>query len=226
MEHTARKLPGGPIGRKPLHMIFLLDVSGSMRAEGKIQALNNAIRQALPAIRMEAENNIRAEVLIRVVTFSNGARWYVDTPTPARDLVWTDVTADGDTDMGAALRLVAAELRMPPMEARSLPPVLVLMTDGHPTDDVADGLKTLLAEFWGQRAVRLGIAIGRAADRRCLEAFIADPTRQILDAYSAVALAKQIEFASTLAIGQASGERAALPAPRAGAEPDDLYTWK
>jgi uncharacterized protein YegL len=223
---SASRLPGGPISKRPLHLIFLLDVSGSMRVDGKIQALNNAIRQALPAISSESDHDVRANLLVRAVTFSNGARWYVEHPTPVRDFVWTDVTADGDTDMGAALRLVAEALRMPPMDIRSLPPVLVLMTDGQPTDDFAGGLKALKDEFWGQRAVRVGIAIGRAADRRCLAEFIDDPRRQVLDAYNAVSLAKQIEFASTLAIGYASGDRPEPIAPLPPDPTDDPYVWK
>lgn len=221
------RLPGGPIAKRPLHLIFLLDVSGSMRVDGKIQALNNAIRQALPAISGESDHDVRANLLVRAVTFSNGARWYVEHPTPVRDFVWTDVTADGDTDMGAALRLVAEALRMPPMEIRSLPPVLVLMTDGQPTDDFVGGLKALQDEFWGQRAVRVGIAIGRSADRRCLSEFIDDPRRPVLDAYNAVSLAKQIEFASTLAIGYASGDRPpGAIAPAAPGPADDGYVWE
>ena len=32
---------GGALARKPLHFIFVLDVSGSMMRGGRIQALNN-----------------------------------------------------------------------------------------------------------------------------------------------------------------------------------------
>ena len=35
---TLRPL-GGPMARRQLHFIWILDVSGSMRADGKIQAL-------------------------------------------------------------------------------------------------------------------------------------------------------------------------------------------
>jgi len=53
---------------------------------------------------------------------------------------WTDLTADGVTDMGKALRLVADQLKIPPM-TDGLPPVLVLISDGQPTDDFNGGLK-------------------------------------------------------------------------------------
>src|ERR1700683_1465271 len=40
--------PGGQMAARPLHFIWLADGSGSMRVDGKIQALNNAIREAIP----------------------------------------------------------------------------------------------------------------------------------------------------------------------------------
>lgn len=45
------KRPGGELATRPLHFIWLADCSGSMSIDGKIQALNNAIREALPRIR-------------------------------------------------------------------------------------------------------------------------------------------------------------------------------
>jgi uncharacterized protein YegL len=199
------KRPGGALAKKPLHVLFLLDVSGSMRADGKIQALNAAMREAIPAIRDAADQNVGAHVVVRVITFGTGVRWHVAEPTPVEELTWTEVHADGETSMGAALKAAAEALRMPPMEMRSLPPVLVLVSDGRPTDGFTAGLEALLGEFWGERAVRVAIAIGRDADRRYLERFIANPERRVLEAYNPEALARQFQFASTLAIGQSSG---------------------
>src|SRR5437764_1234634 len=77
---------------------------------------------------------------------------------------WTDLSADGQTDMGKALSILADEMKMPPMSERALPPVLVLISDGQPTDNFEKGLKQLLAQPWGKKAVRIAIAIGEDAD--------------------------------------------------------------
>ncbi len=50
------------------------------------------------------------------------------------------------------------------MEERALPPVLVLISDGQPTDDFDTGLSTLMRQPWAQKAVRLAIAMGHDAD--------------------------------------------------------------
>src|SRR5271169_307672 len=136
-------LPGGPIASRPLHFIWILDCSGSMGGD-KIQQLNFAIREALPAMRDTADDNPNAQVLVRAVTFSTGARWHVSNPTPVASFTWTDVRASGVTDMGKALSMVAEQLKIPPMSDRALPPVLVLVSDGQPTDNFTGGLKALM----------------------------------------------------------------------------------
>jgi len=189
--------PGGAYASRPLHFIWILDCSGSMTVGGKIQALNSAIREALPAMRQVADNNPEAQMYVRAVRFSNGADWHVAEPTPINDFRWVDLEATGQTDMGRAFSLVAEELRVPPMAAHSLPPMLVLVSDGRPTDDWEPALAGLMREEWGKRAVRIAIAIGQDADTTCLNKFIDNPARRVLQADNPEDLVKMIRWAST-----------------------------
>jgi uncharacterized protein YegL len=163
---------GGPMARRQLHYIWILDCSGSMNAAGKLQALNTALAEALPLLRAAAEENVTADVLVRVAAFSDGARWHVAGPTPVEEFRLPPITAGGLTDLGAALELVATALESPPIPERALAPVLTLVSDGQPTDDFRAGLRALLASRWGARSVRLAIAIGQDADREVLQEFI------------------------------------------------------
>jgi len=43
------------------------------------------------------------------------------------------------------------------MSDRALPPVLVLISDGQPTDNFQKGLDKLIAQLWGQKAVHIAI---------------------------------------------------------------------
>jgi uncharacterized protein YegL len=203
--------PGGRLARRVLHFFFLLDCSGSMSVGGKIEALNNAIREALPHMRRVAADNPNAEVLVRALSFSDGARWVVGEPAPVERFTWTDVTAGGLTDLGAALLLMADQLRMPPMEARALPPVIVLVSDGRPTDDFEGGLEALLREPWGQRAVKVAVAIGRDADYQVLQSFIGDPSIQPVSAHSPEDLVRHIRWASTVVVQSVSSIAASDP---------------
>jgi uncharacterized protein YegL len=208
-------LPGGPISNRPLHFIWILDVSGSMMGD-KIQSLNFAIHEAIKPMQDTAQQNPHAQVLVRAVTFSDGARWHLGNPTPVADFKWTDVSASGLTCMGKALTLVAEQLHIPPMSDRALPPVLVLISDGAPTDDFGTGLKKLMAEPWGQRAVRLAIAVGRRANLDVLSKFIGQSELEPLKANNSAALVNFIRWAST-AVLQSASSPASQPAGGAGA---------
>jgi uncharacterized protein YegL len=108
------------------------------------------------------------------------------------------------TDLGAALRLTAAELRVPPMPARALPPVLSLVSDGQPTDDFESALAELLGLPWGKKAVRIAIGIGRDADLGMLERFIANPEIKPLHALNSEELTRYIRWVSTAVVAAAS----------------------
>lgn len=196
------KRPGGKLSSRPLHFIWLADVSGSMNQDGKIQALNNAIREVIPHMREVANENPNAEVLVRTITFSTGAKWYSPEPIPLEKFEWQDLRADGVTDMGKALSLLAQAMKVPPMENRALPPVLVLITDGLPSDDFETGLKDLMAEPWGQKAVRLAIGIGTDADMDVLQKFIGTHKIKPLSANNPEALVQSIKWASTVVLKQ------------------------
>lgn len=216
--------PGGEITSRPLHFFWIVDCSGSMSGD-KIQSLNNAIRETIPEMRRIASENVNAQLLVRVLEFSNGARWRVATPTPADQFTWTDLSANGVTDMGTALRELAKQLRIPPMSERALPPVLALLSDGQPTDDFNSGLKELLDLPWGKKAVRVAIAIGQDCDREVLQKFIANPELHPLDANSPEALVKQIRWVSTVVVQAASAPPSQTAAGSANSNiPSNLVT--
>lgn len=198
------KRPGGELATRPLHFILLADCSGSMNIDGKIQALNNAIREAIPHMQAIANENPNAEILVRAIKFSDGAAWHISQPTPIEKFQWVDLTSGGLTDMGEALNLLSEELKIPPMSDRALPPVLVLISDGLPTDDINNGLKTLMALPWGKKSVRIAIAVGEDADQDILQQFIDNPNIKPLQANNADQLVKYIKWVSTVILKSAS----------------------
>ena len=196
--------PGGAMARRELHFIWLLDTSGSMNSDGKIQALNVAIREAIPHLMSAARDNPNVDVRVRAMTFSDGARWHIEIPTPVHDLKWIDVAAGGHTDTGTALKLLAQALKVPPMPERAVSPVLVLVTDGHHTDDFEAGLAALLAERWGREAVRMAIAIGRDVHLASLQQFIGNDEIRPVEASHPEALVQQIRWVSRSGIDSVS----------------------
>lgn len=206
-------MPGGGVAKRPLHFIILADCSGSMAEGGKIQALNAAVEELLPHLEGVANENIHADILLRAVAFSNGSRWHVPQPTRPAELHWRALRAQGATDLGGALRLVAQELMSPPMPERAFPPAVLLISDGKPTDDFVDGLAQFERSQWGSKAQRFAVAIGSDADRAVLQHFVGDPEIPVLEARNADHLKNLLQFVSTVAMQRSRPDRGPAPLP-------------
>lgn len=191
------------IARRQLHVILALDCSGSMRGD-RIASLNYALRMALPELRNVADDNPEIDVRVRVLRFASDASWITSDAVPVRDFVWTDLVADGETHLGDALSLIASVLGNDAMPGRQLPPVVVIASDGYPTDDFEAGFKAFFAADHAGSAIRLAIAIGSDADTDILQQFIRHPTMKPLRANNAAALVEHIKWATTAPVKAAS----------------------
>jgi uncharacterized protein YegL len=87
-----------------------------------------------------------------------------------------------------------------------LPPVLVLISDGQPTDNFESPLERLVRMPWGAKSVRVGIGIGDDADLGVLQQFMGGDAREIqpLVATNAQDLVKFIKWASTVPLSAVS----------------------
>lgn len=189
--------PGGELATRPIHFFWVVDCSGSMYGE-KIGIVNNTIQECIPEMRNSADNNPNAQLLIRALQFSTGASWITTSPVPVESYSWEDMEANGLTALGKAFDLLAAQLSIPPMPARALPPVIVLLSDGQPTDDYKKSLDKLKGMPWFRKAVKIAISIGQDADDDVLIEFTGNK-ELVLQANNATALAKMIKWASTTA---------------------------
>ncbi|MDR0616606.1 MAG: hypothetical protein LBG29_07350 [Synergistaceae bacterium] len=191
------KRPGGELSSRPLHFFWIVDCSGSMYGE-KISKVNFAIQKVIPEMRDAAENNPNAQLLVRTLKFSTGASWVTTNPVKVEDFAWDDLDANGVTEMGRAFDLLSAQLTIPPMSDRALPPVMVLLSDGQPTDDYKAPLDRLLRLPWGRKSVRIAISIGQDADDDVLCEFTGN-RELVLQANNPEALVQMIKWASTVA---------------------------
>lgn len=162
---------GGAMPWRPLHFIWICDTSESMKNEGKIEALNQAIRSAIPKIHEEMKNYPKLRVQMTAIQVSSGAEWVSDDFTFVGDYEWKDLTAAGATDLGHAFTKIAEKLSKTNMPARGFAPHLILISDGGATDDWAGGLAKIFEVPWGNASVRIAIGI-RGADPVVLETFV------------------------------------------------------
>lgn len=196
-EEKNMKRPGGELANRPLHFFWVVDCSGSMDGE-KMGTLNHAIQETIPEMVDAATSNPNAQLLVRTLQFSTGASWVTTTPVPIEEYAWEDLEADGVTDLGKAFDLLSAQLSVEQLGERALPPVIVLLSDGQPTDDYKKQLDKLKKQPWGKKAVKIAISIGQDADNKVLTDFTGNK-EMVLQANNASTLTKMIKWASTVA---------------------------
>jgi uncharacterized protein YegL len=164
---------------RPLPVILLADISGSMAEDGKIQSLNFAVKEMLESL--QDESDLRAEIQIAVITF--GGKAHVHLPLgPAKAVSWSDFSARGGTPMGAAFDLARNLIEDTALiPSRAYRPTIVLVSDGQPTPpgSEVEPLRRLLESERAAKAFRMALAIGADADHAVLQAFLADPAARV-----------------------------------------------
>jgi uncharacterized protein YegL len=169
---------------RPLPVIVLADASGSMGENGKIEALNAAIKEMVATF--SKESRLRAEIQVGLITFGGKAQMHLPLVAAHSVAGFAELKAEGVTPMGAAFDLARQLLedkdRIP---SRAYRPVLILLSDGQPTDDWEAPFKALCDSERAQKATRLAMAIGPDADEAMLKDFANDIEAPIFKAHNA-----------------------------------------
>ncbi|MBK9452273.1 MAG: VWA domain-containing protein [Bacteroidetes bacterium] len=135
---------------RKLPVYLLLDTSGSMFGE-PIEAVKNGVQTLVAALRQDPYALETA--YLSVITFDNGARQVVPL-TELANFQMPNIQAQGQTCMGDALKLLAqkvdTEVARTTAEVKGdWKPIVFMMTDGTPTDDLAAGLAAIRSKKFG-----------------------------------------------------------------------------
>ncbi len=154
---------------KPLPVILLLDVSGSMQGE-KIHALNESVRDMLETFSDTSTSE--TEIWVSIITFGEDVRLN-QALVSAGIVQWRDLSAGGSTPLGTALKMAKAILEdKDVVPSRAYRPAVVLVSDGAPTDRWEAPLEAFIGEGRSSKCDRLAMAIGADARAEVLEKFI------------------------------------------------------
>lgn len=177
---------------KPLPVILLLDVSGSMLNGAKIGNLNDAVRDMLETF--SGTENSETEIHVAVITF--GAEVLLHQPlTSASSIRWRDLSASGGTPLGTAIAMAKAMIEdKDVVPSRAYRPTVVLVSDGRPTDSWETPLHGFIREGRSAKCDRMSMAIGADADETVLGEFIKDTKNPLFYAENARQLKDCFKF--------------------------------
>jgi uncharacterized protein YegL len=160
-----------PVPARTLPVILILDTSGSMREEDKIDVLNDAVTEMIEELaEVDAGHGF---LTMTIITFGGADARIALGPSPVADIEFTSLEARGRTPIGAAFKL-ARELveDHEALPSRAYRPTLALVSDGLPTDESWEAeLDALLESERGKKASRFAVAVGSDADRALLAKF-------------------------------------------------------
>ena len=176
---------------KPLPVILLLDVSGSMGGES-IKQLNIAVKEMISDFASAEKNEV--EILVSIITF--GSEVLLHTPyTSAKDIDWKDLTVSGSTPMGTAFSMAKAMIEdKETTPSRAYRPTIVLVSDGEPTDSWEQPLRALVNDGRSNKCDRMAMAIGGAASNTVLNEFISGTENKVFTAQDASQIQEFFKF--------------------------------
>ena len=155
------------IARRTMVLFFMVDTSGSMSGD-KIGSVNDAIRETVPDLQDLSDSNPDAAIKVAVLQFDTDARWLYPQPIESADFRWNDLQVGGLTSFGYALANLNEKLSKSQFlqeAAGSFAPVIILLSDGGPTDNYREDLEKIKKNNWFKHAIKIAIAIGNDADK-------------------------------------------------------------
>jgi uncharacterized protein YegL len=181
---------------RPLPVIILADISGSMSENGKIAVLNKSIKEMISSLCDAASS--RVEIQVAVITFGGEtARLHQDLIS-ANKCIWTDMVAGGKTPMGSAFRLAVEFIEnKEKIPSRAYTPAIILVSDCKPskgTEDWHEALNNLIKSERASKAARYALAIGDDADIEMGKAFLDDPSGKVFQAHEASDIQRFFRF--------------------------------
>jgi len=176
---------------KPLPVVLLLDVSGSMSGE-KINTLNAAVKEMISDFANAEKNEI--EILVSIITFGSNVSLHMPY-TSAKDVEWQDLQASGLTPMGTAFSMAKAMLEDKEVTpSRAYRPTIVLVSDGQPTDDWQQPLRVLVNEGRSQKCDRMAMAIGSEVSNSVLNEFVSGTENKVFTAQDSSQIQEFFQF--------------------------------
>ena len=187
--------------RQILNILFMIDVSGSMRGQ-RIAQVNYALENIFKELKRKDMPD--AQIKIGIMEFSDEANWVTPQPVLLEDYVFTQIEAQPwVTNYTCAFDKLDEVLRrsqfMNPSLGDYFAPLILFVTDGEPVDmdEFPKAIERLNHNGWFRKSVKYAIAVGEEAKNEEIGRILASFTgmrENVRFADEGEALCELIEF--------------------------------
>ncbi|MGN0178256.1 MAG: VWA domain-containing protein [Christensenellales bacterium] len=177
------------IAKQKLNVILMVDCSTSMRGE-RIAQVNRAIEDIRDYLCGLQDENSNVDFYISVITFSTVAYWKNNAKeTNVKNFNFQPIKAGGWSNLHLAYKELESALKkqsqggiMP--DFGGIAPIVLLLTDGHPTEKCTEQIRQLKVRPWFNVALRYGIAVelNDERTRNVLSEFVGN-NGEVIDCY-------------------------------------------
>ena len=185
---------------KPLPIMLMLDVSGSMDEKGKIDALNNALKEMIKDFCKQ-----EIKIIVCIITFGDQVNCFTYNkldPNPhafveVKELlkILKDFPASGMTPMGKALEMAKAIIEdKAQTPGKAYRPAVILVSDGQPNDNWQKPLEDFINDGRSKKCDRMAMAIGNDADKNVLNKFIEGTNNPLFEAHKVTDISSFFKF--------------------------------
>jgi uncharacterized protein YegL len=163
--------------QKNAHIVFLCDASGSMSGE-RIANMNDAISAALATTKSVVatlDHSMFDDIDVSAIRFSDTANWHTVLSKLNDQFAWNDLNKpQGITNLGQAYSMLDKWLTSNAADGTIHTLIVVLVTDGMPTDEPSISPHWLKNNAIADRFERIAFALGSDAESSYLDEFVSN----------------------------------------------------
>lgn len=154
---------------KPLPVLLLLDVSGSMYGS-RITELNKAVNIMINEFKTTVAKEISLQM--SVITFSNNANVHIPMQS-VENITWKDLSASGVTNLSSALDLAKSMIENKDIvPSRAYRPAVILVSDGYPNDNWKESMRVFIESGRTSKCDRMAMLIGEQSAVEVMNEFL------------------------------------------------------
>lgn len=149
---------GFTVKRNTLMVYLLVDCSGSMKIDNRMDVVDRMIEQTIGKIRELSGKSDKVDVAVSAIIYANKVAHLYGGPVSVDKFFWYQMEANNGSSMGLMLKELKSALEYAQVSAYD--PMIIMFNDGMSTDLYQDELRSLTQMESFVKAQKIGVFLG------------------------------------------------------------------